>query len=84
MKNKLILFDWGNIVESFTTGYTLGDAFKDLFKDLGYKKDDILIRIRKYMLTSISTMEQLENCYNEIKKELNLDKDFNFINSCFL
>lgn len=25
-KNKLILFDWGNIVESHTTGYTVYDA----------------------------------------------------------
>lgn len=30
-KNKLILFDWGNIVESHQTGYTVYDAWNDLF-----------------------------------------------------
>lgn len=35
-KNKLILFDWGNIVESHLTGYTVHMAFNDLFKELGY------------------------------------------------
>lgn len=32
MKNKLILFDWGNIVESHTTGYSCLDAWDDLFE----------------------------------------------------
>ena len=35
-KNKLILFDWGNIVESYTTGYTIHDAFDDLFRIVRY------------------------------------------------
>ena len=37
MKKKLILFDWGNIVESHTTGYSCYDAWNDfLFHDLYY------------------------------------------------
>ena len=31
----MILFDWGNIIESHTTGYTCLDAFNDLFKVTG-------------------------------------------------
>ncbi|MBR6949929.1 MAG: HAD-IA family hydrolase [Bacilli bacterium] len=78
---KLILFDWGNIVESNETGYTLNMAFNDLFRDLGYKGNDSIERIRKYKITSISTMEKLEEAYNEIKDELNLNASYNeFLN----
>ena len=38
MKNKLILFDWGNIVESHTTGYSCRNAWNDLFQECGYNK----------------------------------------------
>lgn len=78
---KLILFDWGNIVESNEIGYTLNMAFNDLFEDLGYKGNDSIERIRKYKITSISTMEKLEEAYNEIKEELNLNASYNeFLN----
>ena len=40
MKTKLILFDWGNIVESHTTGYSCYDAFDDTFKECGYQGED--------------------------------------------
>ena len=75
--DKLILFDWGNIVESFETGYTLKDAFDDLFKSLGYKQNDALEKIRKYKITSIKDMKLLEEAYEEIKKELKLTGTFN-------
>ena len=79
--DKLILFDWGNIVESFETGYTLTMAFNDLFKDLGYKGNDCLDRIRKYKITKISSMKELEEAYNEIKKDLELTSSYNdFLN----
>ena len=32
MKNKLILFDWGNIVESHQTGYTCYNGWNDLIE----------------------------------------------------
>ena len=41
-KQKLILFDWGNIVESHETGYTTFQAFGDLFQSLGYPTNNIL------------------------------------------
>lgn len=74
--DKLILFDWGNIVESFETGYTLTNAFNDLFKSLGYKEDNILSKITKYKITSIKDMNLLEEAYDEIKKDLNLTGSF--------
>ena len=49
MRKKLILFDWGNIVESHTTGYTCYDAFNDLFKICGYDgNDNIFTSLGKY------------------------------------
>ena len=51
MKNKLVLFDWGNIVESFTTGYSLVDAFKDLYKSMYLKKAVLMLF---YYLTSLN------------------------------
>lgn len=79
-KNKLILFDWGNIVESHTTGYTVYDAFDDLFKDLGYKNKKVYDKLSKYHLSKIPTKKEFEITFNNIKKEFNLRGDFkNFI-----
>ncbi len=79
-KNKLILFDWGNIVESHTTGYTVYDAFDDLFKDLGYKNKKVYDKLSKYHLSKIPTIKEFEITFNNIKKEFNLRGDFkNFI-----
>lgn len=75
-KNKLILFDWGNIVESHTKGYNIYDAFDDTFKSLGYTENNIFSKLGKYKLSSIPTMNDLENTYNEIKRDFNLNSDF--------
>ncbi len=42
-QNKVILFDWGNIVESHTTNYNCYDAFNKMFKLCGYSssEDDV-------------------------------------------
>ncbi len=81
-KNKLILFDWGNIVESHTTGYTVYDAFNDLFEELGYESDGkIFNNLSKYHLSDISNIEEFEETFNRIKKEFKLSGDFdNFVN----
>ena len=80
-KNKLILFDWGNIVESYTTGYTIHDAFDDLFRECGYKDSKVYSKLSKYHLSEISSIEKFETTFIEMKKEFNLIGDFNnFIN----
>ena len=80
-KKTLILFDWGNIVESHEKGYTTYHAFNDLFQSLGYSKDAIYSRLSKYHLASISSLKELEKTYNNMKKEFHLQGDFkDFIN----
>ncbi len=67
MRKKLILFDWGNIVESHTTGYTCYDAFNDLFKACGYTGDNnIFSSIGKYKLDTIPTIADFEEVYNRM------------------
>ena len=74
-KNKLILFDWGNIVEDKDS---MEKGWNELFKKLGYKgTENVIPCIRKYELTGIDTIEKLEEAYNKLKEELYLDKDFN-------
>ena len=72
MKNKLILFDWGNIVESHTTGYTCYDAFNDLFRFCGYSGNkNIFTSLGKYKLSIIPTVNDFEIVYNKIANEYN-------------
>lgn len=71
MRKKLILFDWGNIVESHLTGYTCYNAWIDLFKKCGYKDAEDLIfkRLPKYRISAITTNEEFEKTYKDISKE---------------
>jgi len=72
MKNKLILFDWGNIVESHLTGFSCKKAFEDLFKSCGYTGDDgVYELLSKYKICEIPTIEDFEDTYNKIAKEFN-------------
>ena len=82
-KHKLIIFDWGEIVESHYEKFGTSQAFNELFKTLGYSgNEDIFKSLHKYHLSSISSMEELEKNYNEIKKEYNLNGTFNdFVNN---
>lgn len=79
-KNKLILFDWGNIVEivSNTEGkYSCRQAFQDLFKACGYKGDkEIFTNLSHYKVSSIPNVEEFEKAFNEMKIEFNLNVDF--------
>ncbi len=57
MKDKVILFDWGNIVESHTTGYTIFTAMNDTYRKCGYnKEEDVYVYLSKYRLTAISSV----------------------------
>ncbi len=77
MKDKIILFDWGNIVESHTTGYTCFNAFNDVFYECGYKgEESILNKLSKFRLSSIKNMEEFELTYNKMAKEFSLNKTF--------
>lgn len=76
-KNKLVLFDWGNIVESNLTGYTIHTAFNDLVRELGCKKDDPYCELYKYQLSAIPTLEEFEKTFNQMKIDFNLEGNFN-------
>ena len=77
MKHKLVLFDWGNIVESHTTGYSCYNAFDDLFKACGYTgSSSIFTSLGKYKLSSIPTVEDFELVYNNIANDFNLKTTF--------
>ena len=74
--NKLVLFDWGNIVESHQTGYTCYDAWNELFNLCGYNESNIFEKIKKYKLSSIKDIDTFSKTYDLIKKEFNLNKTF--------
>lgn len=75
--NKLILFDWGNIVESHTTGYNCYNAYDDLFHKCGYQGEDtVFTLLGKYKLGVIPSVEEFENTFNEIKEEFNFSKTY--------
>lgn len=77
MKKKLILFDWGNIVESHTTGYTCYDAWNDVFYECGYEGNErILSHLYKYGICCIDNIDEFENIYKEISNEFNLNKSY--------
>ena len=79
MKNdKLILFDWGNIVESHQTGYTCYNGWNDLIEACGYKykEDTILKEIKKYKICSIKSIEEFKETYKMMQEEFSLNKSF--------
>ena len=74
---KLILFDWGNIVESHTTGYSCYDAFNDLFKECGYNgEEDVFHLLGKYKLSAIKSVEDFGRVYEEMAIDFNLTKSY--------
>jgi putative hydrolase of the HAD superfamily len=78
MKTKLILFDWGNIVESHTTGYSCSDAFDDLFHECGYTgTEKVFHLLSKYLITRIQTVDEFEKTYELMAKEFGFNKSFN-------
>ena len=78
MKKKLILFDWGNIVESHTTGYSCYDAFDDLFYACGYTGNESIFKlIGKYKLACIRNDSEFEQVYKLMSEEFHLNKTYN-------
>lgn len=77
MKNKLILFDWGNIVEAHLTGYSCHQAWQDLFCACGYKGDKIIFEnISKYKVTRIKNNDEFKKVYKEISNDFNLNTTY--------
>jgi putative hydrolase of the HAD superfamily len=74
-KNKLILFDWGGIVED-NSGWL--SFFQLLFKDCGYEGKLEYSNFKDYKLSSLPTKEEFEMTYNEMKKDYNFNVDFDF------
>lgn len=79
-KNKLILFDWGNIVEIVNITekkYSCRQAFQDLFKACGYKgKEEIFTSLSNYKISSIPNIEEFSIAFNKMKNEYNFNVDF--------
>ena len=77
MRKKVVLFDWGNIVESHLTGYNCYDAFNDLFFECGYSGDgNVFSLLGKYKLSAIKTDIEFEKVYNLMAKDFNLNKTY--------
>lgn len=80
MKNKLILFDWGNIVESHLTGFTCYDGWNELFKRCGYNGNENIYSIFKnykdYCLEKIKTEEEFEKLFDLVSKDYNFNVDY--------
>lgn len=76
-KNKLILFDWGNIVESHTTGYSCYSAWNDLFKACGYETTETTFKyLGKYRLSSIPNDKEFKKTYELIKEDFHFNKTY--------
>lgn len=77
-KKKLILFDWGNIVESHEKGYTCPMAWQDLFHQCGYMGNEkIFGNVSKYQLSAKTNEKELKETFELIKKDYNFNVDFN-------
>ena len=77
--DKLILFDWGNIVESHSIGYNGWVSWDDLFKRCGYTGNERAFHlIGKYNLINIKTEEEFKSVYEQMKIDFNFNKDFDF------
>ena len=81
-KNKLVLFDWGGIVESHLTGYSGLCAWNDILKEFGSTKE--IADLGKYELSALSTEEDLRNTYETLKEEYKLTADYDQFVSKYL
>lgn len=87
-RNKLILFDWGNIVEAHTTGYSCRRAWDNLFYSCGYRsEEDYYNSLKKYNLSAIPNLDAFIPVYKKMKKEFNfntsLDEFISLYYKCF-
>ena len=85
MKNKLILFDWGNIVESHQTGFTCYDAWNELFRRCGYKGDEtIFYKLAPYKVAIITSVSDFEDTFNKLKEDFNLSVNYDEFKKIYL
>ena len=76
-KEKLILFDWGGVVESMTDSYSNPTAWNDTFKELGYQGDNFYQYIENYPITTVQNKKELEEkVYNKMKEDFQLTGTF--------
>ena len=72
-QKKLVLFDWGNIVESHTTGYNCYDAFDNLFRRCGCNIDGrIFDQLDIYKLSKIKDEDEFKIVFEKMKEDLKL------------
>ena len=88
-KDKIILFDWGNIIEdNLTKPYVLMACAKTLAKCGAMDIKNIYARLDKYKGikdSKIPTIEKLENWFNFLKEEFSLSCTYQeFINYYYL
>ena len=79
MEEKLILFDWGNIVEADQIGYTNRAAWIDLVHAGGSKESDIdkiFNILSKYKLTAITNTKDFEKAFNGLAYDFNFNVTF--------
>lgn len=77
-QNKLILFDWGGVVESMTEEYSNPTAWNETFKELGYTGTNFYQYIENYPITTVKTIKELETeVYNKMKEDFQLKGTFN-------
>ncbi|SCW64867.1 haloacid dehalogenase superfamily, subfamily IA, variant 3 with third motif having DD or ED [Ruminococcaceae bacterium YRB3002] len=77
-KNKVILFDWGNIVEKHDSGFSLAEAWNELFGRLGYEgtSTEIFRETIGYDATAITTEAEYEEFYGRLKEDYGLKGDY--------
>ena len=79
MKNKLILFDWGNIVEADTVGHSSMIAWNDLLKKCGYKgEENLYYNLSKYRFSRIKNDEEFKKAYQSMKEDFNLTATYDY------
>lgn len=83
-KNKLIIFDWGNIVDSHTIGYNISNAFTDTFKELGADYNFVKNTIANYKLSTIRSEEEFKIVFSKMKEEYNLLGDYDNFKKVYL
>ena len=76
--DKLILFDWGNIVESHTKGFNNLNAWDEVFKQCGFNgtHEELYSVIVKYRLSAIPDEDKMKETYELLKSELNLNTTY--------
>ena len=82
-ENKLILFDWGNIVESHTTGYSCPKAFDDLYKACGYTGENGIFELLSKYKLSMRADEEFESIYDQMAKDFDFKVSYDYFKKVY-